>query len=58
MSKIREAYRYSLVMKCPKGRRNDYAEIISRIQAEEVEASRKKKADYIAVVDVNPYSFT
>ncbi|MCQ2544918.1 MAG: primosomal protein N' [Clostridia bacterium] len=58
MSKIRETYRYSLVMKCPKGKRNDYAETISRIQAEEVEASRKKKADYIAVVDINPYSFT
>lgn len=57
MSKIRETYRYSLVMKCPKGRRNDYAEIISRIQAEETRASRTKKTDYIAVVDVNPYSF-
>lgn len=58
MGKIRETYRYSLILKCPKGRRNEYADILSRIQTEEALASRKRKSDYIAVVDVNPYSFT
>ena len=58
MSKIRDTYRYSLIIKCPKGFRNEYAGIIHRVRAEEIEAARKKKQDYIAVVDVNPYSFT
>lgn len=58
MSKIRETYRYSLIIKCPKGSRRKYSEIIYRIREEEIAASRKKKADYIAVIDINPYSFT
>ncbi len=58
MSKIRDTYRYSLVLKCPRGSRHDYAGIIYKVRAEEIESARRKKQDYIAVVDINPYSFT
>lgn len=58
MSKIRDTYRYSLVIKCPKGKRHEYAGIIYKVRAEETEAARRKKQDYIAVVDINPYSFS
>ena len=54
MSKIRETYRYSLVIKCPKGKRHEYAGLIWSIKEDE----RKKNKDYVAVVDINPYSFT
>lgn len=56
MSKIRETYRYSLIIKCPKGKRHAYAGLIWSIKQEE----RKKKGrnNYIAVVDINPYSFS
>ena len=54
MSKIRQTYRYSLIIKCPKGRRHDYAGIIWSVKEEE----RTKKKNYIAVVDINPYSFS
>ncbi|MGX8774690.1 MAG: helicase-related protein, partial [Bacillota bacterium] len=57
MSKIRDTYRYSLVMKCPKGKRHLYAGIVCRVRAEEAEEARGRQ-DYIAVVDINPYSFT
>ena len=58
MSKIRDTYRYSLVIKCPKGKRHDYAGIIYKVRAEETREARRKKQDYIAVVDINPYSFS
>ena len=58
MSKIKDTYRYSLVLKCPKGSRHLYAGIIYKIRAEEIEEARRKKPDYIAVVDINPYSFS
>jgi len=58
MSKIRDIYRFSLVIKCPKGKRHLYAGIIDRIRTEETASARKKKQDYIAVVDINPYSFS
>lgn len=54
MGKIRETYRYSLVIKCPKGKRHEYAGLIWSIKEDE----RKKKKDYVAVVDINPYSFS
>ena len=56
MSKIRETYRYSLVIKCPKGKRHEYAGLIWSVKQEE--ANKKGKKNYIAVVDINPYSFT
>jgi len=58
MSKIRDIYRFSLVIKCPKGKRHLYAGIIDRIRTEETASARKKKQDYNAVVDINPYSFS
>ena len=58
MSKIRDNYRYSLVIKCPKGRRHAYAGVIYQVRTEETLQARRKKQDYIAVVDVNPYSFS
>ena len=58
MSKIRDTYRYSLVIKCPKGKRHQYSRVVYKVRAEETEEARRKKQDYIAVVDINPYSFT
>lgn len=53
MSKIRDTYRYSLVIKCPKGQRRHYADILREVK----ESEKTKKNEYIAVVDINPYSF-
>lgn len=53
MSKIRENYRYSLVIKSPKGSRARYTALIKKVKEEELKAKPK----YKAVVDINPYSF-
>ena len=53
MSKIRETYRYSLVIKSPKGSRARYTALIKKVKEEELKAKPK----YKAVVDINPYSF-
>ena len=58
MSRVRDTYRYSLIIKCPRGSRQRYAGMINILQEEETLRARKKKADFIAVVDINPYSFT
>ena len=58
MSGVRDTYRYSLIIKCPRGSRQRYAGMINILQEEETLRARKKKADFIAVVDINPYSFT
>jgi primosomal protein N' (replication factor Y) len=52
-NKIKALYRYSLLIKCPQGKRKDYTRILERIMEEE----KNKKKDYIATVDINPYSF-
>jgi len=54
MSKINDNYRYSMLIKCPKGRRREYSDILAKVR-EEDKADRKK--EYTAVVDINPYSF-
>ncbi len=54
MSKINENYRYSMLIKCPKGRRREYSDILAKVR-EEDKADRRK--EYTAVVDINPYSF-
>lgn len=54
MKKINDTYRYSMLIKCARGRRREYSDMINRIK-EEDRKNRKKK--YTAVVDVNPYSF-
>lgn len=53
MNRIRDTYRYSMVIKCPRGKRREYSAMIRRIKDEE-KGSREK---YNAVVDINPYSF-
>ena len=58
MSRVRDTYRYSLIIKCPRGSRQRYAGMINILQEEETLRARKKKADFIAVLDINPYSFT
>ena len=55
MSRIKDTYRYSMLIRCPRGKRRKYSEIIAQIKDED---SRKKKKNYTAVADVNPYSFT
>ncbi len=55
MSKIDKVYRYSLLIKCPKGKRHQYSTIIEMIRMED---RNKKKKEYTAVVDINPYSFS
>ncbi len=54
MGKIKDIYRYSLLIKCPRGKRNEYANVVSDVRDEE---NRRKKKEYKAVADINPYSF-
>lgn len=53
MSRIKDIYRYSMLIKCPKGRRREYTGLIEQIR----EDDRKRKNRYNAVADINPYSF-
>lgn len=53
MSRIKDTYRYSMLIKCPKGRRREYTGLIEQIR----EDDRKRKNRYNAVADINPYSF-
>lgn len=54
LGKIKDRYRYSMLIKCPAGRRGMYTDIISGVK--DSETGRRKKV-YTAVVDINPYSF-
>lgn len=54
MSRIKESYRYSMLIKCPKGRRREYSALLEQIREED---KKKKKKEYTAVIDINPYSF-
>ncbi len=53
LSKIRDIYRFSLVIRCPKGKRKDYSEMLRALKDEDMQSRVK----YLAVVDINPYSF-
>lgn len=55
MSRINDNYRFSLLIKCPKGKRRDYTAILAKVREED---KQKKKKEYTAVVDINPYSFS
>lgn len=55
MSKINDHYRFSLLIKCPKGKRKEYTKILTKVREEDKQI---KKKDYTAVVDINPYSFS
>lgn len=54
MSRIKDTYRYSLLIKCPGGKRRAYSAMLEQVREEE---RRKKKKAYTAVIDINPYSF-
>lgn len=54
LGKIKDIYRYSMLIKCPQGRRAEYSSIVAAVREEDIE---KKKKDYTAIVDINPYSF-
>lgn len=54
LGKIKDVYRYSMLIKCPQGRRGEYSRIVAAVREEDIE---KKKKDYTAIVDINPYSF-
>ncbi|MBQ2846433.1 MAG: hypothetical protein IJE75_04765, partial [Firmicutes bacterium] len=55
MSRINDNYRYSLLIKCPKGKRREYTNILAIVKEED---KKKRKKEYTAVVDINPYSFS
>lgn len=54
LGKIKDIYRYSMLIKCPQGRRAEYSRIVAAVREEDIE---KKNKDYTAIVDINPYSF-
>ena len=54
MSKINETYRYSMLIRCIKGKRREYSKIIDGLKEED---RNKKNKKYTVVVDINPYSF-
>ena len=54
LGKIKDIYRYSMLIKCPQGRRAEYSRIVAAVREEDIE---KKEKDYTAIVDINPYSF-
>lgn len=53
MNKIKETYRYCMLIKCPQGKRKSYAEMLEIIK----EKNKDKKNVYSVTVDINPYSF-
>lgn len=53
MNKIKETYRWCMLIKSPQGRRRMYAEVLERIK----ENDKAKKKEYAVTVDINPYSF-
>ena len=55
MSRINDNYRFSLLIKCPKGKRREYTNILAKVKEED---KQKKKKEYTAVADINPYSFS
>lgn len=53
MNKIKDMYRYCLLIKCPQGKRREYSAALQKIK----ETQKIKKKDYTVTVDINPYSF-
>lgn len=54
MSRIKNTYRFSMLIKCPKGRRKYYSGILMEIREQE---RKNKNKNYTVVTDINPYSF-
>jgi len=53
MSRVRDVYRYSLVIRSGPGQRQRYAQIMRGLK----EQDAKARAPWVSVVDINPYSF-
>ena len=53
MNKIKETYRWCMLIKCPQGKRRMTAAALERIK----ENDKSKKKEYAVTVDINPYSF-
>ncbi len=53
MGKIKDTYRYCMLIKCPQGKRRRYTAALQEIK----EAEKIKKKAYAVTVDINPYSF-
>lgn len=53
MNKIKDTYRYCMLVKCPKGKRRAYTLAIEQMK----EKDKGKKKAYTVMVDINPYSF-
>ncbi len=54
LGKIKDIYRYSMLIKCPRGKRRKYSSIVAAVRQEDID---QKKKTYTAIVDINPYSF-
>ena len=54
LQKIGSAYRYHLLIKCPKDKRKEYTEILEGMKNEFV---KSKVKDITISIDINPYSF-
>lgn len=54
LGKIKDVYRYSMLVKCPRGKRAEYTGMMEKLRGED---RKKRKKNYTAVVDINPYSF-
>lgn len=54
MSRIKDTYRFSLVIKSPKGTRTVFSSVIRKLKSEYLS---EKKPGYMVSVDFNPYSF-
>ena len=53
MNKIKETYRWCMLIKSPQGKRRMAAAALERIK----ENDKSKKNEYAVTVDINPYSF-
>ena len=53
MSRVRDTYRYSLLMRSEAGRRKAYADMLRKLKDEDT----RNRSEWIAIVDINPYSF-
>lgn len=53
LSRIKETYRYSMLLKCPQGQRGIFMGALDRVRSTRPPANK----ELTAIVDVNPYSF-
>lgn len=53
MNRVKDTYRYCILIKSPQGKRRNCLSTIQRMK----ETEKMKKKDYMITVDINPYSF-